>query len=44
MERHYVVTIAEYRGVPPTDPAKAVYERRAARVLQRQERGRIAKR
>jgi integrase len=38
MEKHYAVTIAEYRGVPLTNPAEAVYEARAARVLQRRER------
>jgi integrase len=37
MERHYAVTIAEYRGVPMTDPAEKIREARAARVLQRRD-------
>jgi integrase len=41
MEKHYAVTIAEYRGVSLSDPTEAVYEARAARVLQRQEKNRL---
>ena len=37
MEKHYAVTIAEYRGVPLTDPDDAIRKARAARVLQRRE-------
>jgi integrase len=37
MEKHYAVTIAEYRGVPMTDAAEVIREARAARVLQRRE-------
>ena len=37
MEQHYAVTIAEYRGVPITDPAAVIREARAARVLQRRQ-------
>jgi integrase len=37
MERHYALTIAEYRGVPLKDPAATIYAARAARVLQRED-------
>jgi integrase len=34
MEKHYALTIAEYRGVSLADPAAVIHEARAARVLQ----------